>query len=120
MKKLMLIPLVLLAVAMCGCSSPEDSDKYGDMSVSGSREGGNLVLKNMNSWAWKDVKITLNDSYTYTLSSFPANSQRTIALSSFTDGKGYRFNYLLQDCKKINIWCYDPKGKFKSWYGNWN
>ena len=109
---------MFLTVSVCGCLDPdsdEGSDGYGDMDVSGLRIGGNLLITNNNSWDWWGVELELNGEYTYATPRIEGGSTLTIPLNSFTDGSGYRFNYLSQACKSMKIRCETPSGDEKYW-----
>ena len=82
MKRVMIILLVLLAVAMCGCSSPDD-DK--ELRIAARYVLGDFTISNDGNFDWHDAEIVINGKYTYTLNRLEAGDSRTIGAYRFTD-----------------------------------
>jgi hypothetical protein len=68
-------------------------------------DGVQLEINNYDSFAWTDVRLTLNSSYTLTTSRMDANTAYTVGLGQFAKKDGTRFNPFTMKPLKVKIAC---------------
>ena len=83
----------------------------------------NLTLTNGDAFAWKDIKLSINEGlfgggYVFKISSLNAGGTTRVSLSEFAKTDGTRFNILTTKPQKVGISCQTSKGD-GFWSGEW-
>lgn len=99
-------------------SEPENNEAYSAEVAADIRlSGGSLEIKNLNSYAWTDIKFSINpkffsSGYVKKTNVLAPGKTASIMLSNFVNGDGERFNLVQLAIKEITITCKKPDGGF--------
>jgi len=90
-----------------------------DLNASVSFSGTQFVIKNKNTFDYKNAKLEVNGDYTLKGFDIKAGETYTVGIMQFADEKGNRFT-LMQKPQKFTIWCDLENGENGFYYAAWN
>jgi hypothetical protein len=104
-----IITLILVTVGV-GVACDTESEAPGSVELTAGatgieNDGVTLTIDNGDSFDWTSVKLTLNSSYTFTISSIAAGSFGVVGLGGFAQEDGTRFNPHTMKVVKLEICC---------------
>src|SRR5690554_6926564 len=70
-----------------------------DMNIETNYTGTQIVFTNLDDKFYKDVVVTINDSYTVKIGDFLPYDTYTVGIMQFADEKGNRFNLSMKPLK---------------------
>ena len=115
MKQLYLFPILLFAIAMCGCLLPDIADEYSiKCDIQTINNGAGIRVVNNNSWMWKETILEANGTYSLKVGTIREGAIRIITLRDFTDDQGKRYDPVTQNLNTLSIVCKSPDGKVRS------
>jgi hypothetical protein len=93
--------LLVLAIVGGACSTPRDPITV---------EEGMVVVENLTSREWRNVKVTVNDHFSGGVSVLLPGGRLTAPLSQFQTGFGQKFDRGRQSVFKVEVSATEPDG----------
>jgi len=115
MKNLILICIVIvICCSTVVCEDPVPTPTLGfttELKASVGIEKGYLEVKNLDSFEWRECKISINsgffdNGYYKKAGTFSSGTNKKISLLEFTNSNGNRFNILSLKPEKVTVRCY--------------
>jgi hypothetical protein len=128
LRRLLCVAIVVYLLTMFGvaCSSSETPVNLGSSSETPVNLGdsiafvnGNVVVTNATDSDWNDVKLVLNQSYTYVLSDIKIQQRVVIPANEFLNN-GKPFDASTTKAWSLNISCQLANGKRGEFVGGWH
>lgn len=117
----MIAALILLTGVLSACAPASDQPRtqFIDFTVEASynRLLESVEITNRDTFAWTDVRLEINDVYSYRLRGLPAGQTVGIELRDFTRPDGRRLDPAVTKLLNINVSGRGPDGKIGSWLG---
>lgn len=113
-----IVGVFLLLFAFCsfkGNSAPKDVSINANVKYNGSQ----LVIINMDSYAWTDVKIRLNGDYILRPDTLKAKTTYKVGIRQFADDDNNTFNPYSTKLKSVSISCMITNAR-GFYYAEWN
>ncbi|MDB5270218.1 MAG: hypothetical protein JWP58_3258 [Hymenobacter sp.] len=107
MKKSLSTALLILCLGQ-SCSSDNGAV---DLDVDFRKDGNALIVVNNNSFDYKEVDATVNESYHYKAPILKAKDSVRIPLSEFTTEEGTRYSAATSKLMSMSLYAETPDGK---------